>query len=171
MRPPAVAGEVVAFRVPHPNVATVGGWIGLSPAESVRLLPDLPTGHGLARDPETGAIRPIAPNGPPSETPPQAWSDAVAASRQEFRPETAVGGGEEVDDPATEKLLLAVLAGEESARPLGLGEIPTAAQRLPGVALDAALLEDRARSLARRGYVDLADGRARLSPPASDGWG
>ncbi len=157
-----VARDVVAFRVPRPSAATVGGWIGLTAAEADRLLTDLPAGHALERDPETGEIRPLAPGVPPEGIATDAWAGAVAASRREFVPEARSAPCGSIDDPATERLLLAVLAAEESGRPLAEDGLTSAAVQLPGPSPDPATLGDRARGLARRGYVEVGPGWVRL---------
>jgi len=159
-----VARDVVVFRVPRPSAATVGGWIGLSAAEADRLLTDLPTGHALERDPETGEIRPLAPGIAPQGLATDAWVGAVVASRREFLPTERSAPCGSLDDPATERLLLAVLAAEESGRPLTEDGLTSAAQRLPGPSPDPATIGDRARGLARRGYVEVGPGGVRLTP-------
>jgi len=159
-----VAREVVSFRVPLPSAAAVGGWIGLSPVDAARLLPDLPVGHGLARDPEAAEVRPLAPAGAAPVEDADGWASAVVASRREFHPEARVLSDDRAHDPATERILLATLVAEETGRALAEGEVALATQRLPGPAPDLATVDDRVRSLARRGYLDVASGTVRLTP-------
>ncbi|MGP8078154.1 MAG: hypothetical protein ACLQD8_06235 [Thermoplasmata archaeon] len=163
----AVAGVVrdfVAFRIPRPSVAVAGEWLGLTPADSERWLTDLPAGHGLARNPDVPAIQPIGPV-PGSALPEEeTWAQAVRATREEFGPSASSDLGPVPDDPASERLLLAILAAEEQSRPLGVAELVGAAGRLPGPAIDGALLSDRILPLERRGYFRRAGDGVRLTP-------
>ncbi len=158
-----VARDVVAFRVPPPGVAVVGSWIGLAPWEAARLLADLPVGHAVRRDPDTGELRALAPGTGVAVGDASGWPSAVAASREEFRPAPRARPGE-LDDPATERLLLAVLAAEEGGRRLAPNEVPAAARDLPGPSPDPDTLGDRLPGLVRRGWLEIGAGVVRLTP-------
>ncbi|MGB7124258.1 MAG: hypothetical protein WBE40_05325, partial [Thermoplasmata archaeon] len=68
------------------------------------------------------------------------------------------------DDPATERLLLAVLAAEEEGTPLDPARVVVAATALPGTPIDPATLFDRWGSVQRRNWLTSDEGRCRLSP-------
>ncbi|MGB6500639.1 MAG: hypothetical protein WBG19_04480 [Thermoplasmata archaeon] len=158
----AVAGVVldfVAFRIPPPGVPVAGSWLGMAPAHAERWLTDLSPGHAIARTPGDPFLRPIEPSPIPPEPDAAAWADAVRATRVEFAIDATPDRVPAPEDGVEERLLLAVLAAEESSRPLRAGEIVAAASRLPGTELDPALLEDRVRPLERSGFWEpLADG-------------
>jgi hypothetical protein len=154
----------VSFRVPRAAAADVGVWFGLSPTEAVDRLPNLPTGHGLLLDPYWDGVRPttLEPDLPTPD--PRAWADAVDATREEFE----VRATEVVDvreaDAATERLLLAVLAGAESGAVVRREEVVANARALPGPAPDASILSDRLTTILRDGYVEQVREELRLTP-------
>jgi hypothetical protein len=158
-----VARDVVVFRVPRPSAAAVGAWLALSPPDAERLLPDLPTGHAVARDPEGTDLVPIAPAPDPGEPPGTAWSERLDGTRRELGLEPIPD--RQVDaEPATERLLLAALAAEEERRVLSVEELVDAADRLPGPSIDRASLADRARSSERAGLLEAGPAGLRLTP-------
>jgi hypothetical protein len=158
-----VARDVLAFRVPPPSVAVVGSWLGLPPWDAARLLTDLPVGHAVRRDPETGALGALAPEGEGPVEDPSTWPSTVASSREEFSPAPRVRSVG-LDDPATERLLLAVMAADESGRRLAASEVAAAAHELPGPSPDPATLGDRLPTLVRQGWLAIEENRARLTP-------
>ncbi|MGI0072171.1 MAG: hypothetical protein ACRECT_08940 [Thermoplasmata archaeon] len=159
------AAEFVAFRVPPPSAAEAGAWLGLDRLAAERLLPALPTGRAVGLDPETGALLPLGPAPPGSDAGAAAgWAEAVARTRQEHAPAPAPGPAETFDDPAAERILLAVLAAEEEGTPLDDARAVSAAVGLPGRPLDPALLSDRWVALRHRGWVAESDGRYYLAP-------
>jgi hypothetical protein len=158
-----VAGEVVVFRVPRPSAAAAGSWLGLCATDAERILPTLPVGEGLAREPESADLVPLLPGALPAAPEGEAWSARVTATRSEFgaRPPST---GSEPGDPATERLLLAALAAEEERRSLTVTALAEAAERLVGPAIDRALLLDRARSIERLGLLASGPAGPRLTP-------
>lgn len=152
----------VAFRSPPPSAADAGSWLGLDRAVAERVLPALPPGHGIELDPETGALRPVArpPRGDPAEG---RWADAVRRTRVEFGPDGPPDANDSVDDPATERLLLAVLAAEEEGSPLDDARAIAAAEALPGAPIDGATLADRWRSIRHRPWFTWIDDRCYLA--------
>ncbi len=155
-----VSRLVVSFRVPRATSAVVGGWLGLPPAEAERQLVDLPVGVGLARATGFGDLRTVvASAGPPA--PPEEWTEAVARTRAEFSPARADDG--HAPDEDDERLLLAILAGEERGRPVRADALVEEALGLPGPASDAARLADRRLGVERGGLASVVDGGWRLS--------
>ncbi|HXW67029.1 MAG TPA: hypothetical protein VEL82_04030 [Thermoplasmata archaeon] len=156
------ATGLVAFRVPPRSAAEVGLWLGLSPPFAERIFSRLPAGHGIALDPETGRLDPIAPEGPPLASEDAPWIDARDRARREFgaldRPTPL-----EEQEPAVERLLLALLGAEEEGLGIGEGDSVERAGSLPGPAIDPALLWDGLRTLRSRGWVHGESGRLGLS--------
>jgi hypothetical protein len=134
------ATTFVAFRTPAATAATVGPWVGLGGATSAAELASLPTGLAIVLDPRsasprwwrTSILRPA--EGAPS------WSSAVTATRNEFHVSPRTSTPPE-DDGAVHRLLLAVLAAEETGRPLAPSEVVRAAVALVAPFVDAAELE------------------------------
>jgi hypothetical protein len=157
-----VARTVVAFRVPRASAAEVGGWLGLSPPDALRVLPELPVGLGIARAAGSGELATVlaAPDGAVAAG--GAWAAAVRRSAREFPP--ASEEGRAAGDDATERLLLAVLAAEERGAPLEVDRLVEEAALLPGLSIDPAVLGDRAGSLVRQGLAHPVDGRWTLTP-------
>ncbi len=117
----AVAGsltDVVAFGVPRRAARTIGEWVGLPPGPAERELSELPPGHGVRLDPASDALRGIYPETFETSPHPTAWWEACARSRREFPPAAGSADLPSEVDPATERLLLAVLAAEEEGSPL-----------------------------------------------------
>ncbi len=154
----------VAFRVPPPSAAEAGGWLGLDRVAAERLLPALPTGRAVELDPETGSLRSLVPAMEAVEDCETAWRESVARTLREFPVVPASAPGLADDDPATERLLLAVLAAEEEGPRLEGGEVPSAALALPGLPPEAATLADRWESIRRGPYLSWNDGRCSLTP-------
>ncbi len=162
----AIAGaptEFVAFRVPRVLARTVGGWLGLPPDDAERVLAGLPVGHGVRLGPETVGPRSFAWEAAGTSPDAGAWSAAVFATRAEFVLPDGPGADTTEDDRATERLLLAVLAAEESGAPLAAGSVVDAARRLPGVTPAADELAHRWLTLERRGYVEPTGDGLRLT--------
>jgi hypothetical protein len=162
----AAAGALtscVAFRVPRATSRDVGAWLGLSPAESLEILPELPAGRALSVDVEGGGVVALSPVPPTPEASGGTWSREVDRTRGEFpRPVDVVGAP--VDEPAvTERLLLAVLGAEESGRALFPSEVVASAAVLPGRTVDVARLADRWRTAVRRGWVSISDAGCRIT--------
>jgi hypothetical protein len=157
------ATHVLAFRVPPATAAEAGEWLGLDRPTSERVLPALPPGHGVEIDPETGALFPTSPTPAIDTSDAMAWTVAVARTRHDYgvleRPEPETLGG----DPATERLLLAVLAAEEEGVPLDAGEVVSHALSLPGAPLDPATVTDRWGAIRQRDWLTWEGGRCRLS--------
>lgn len=153
----------VAFRVPRPSAAEVGAWLGLGPREAEELLPNLPTGQGLVRDPFSDGVRPVAPEKDDAVADPAAWRAAAEATRREFgvveRP--LVDGHD--GDAATERLLLAVLASAEAGNAVSPDELVAVATALPGSGPDPALLTHRLATLRKEGYLDEGENGLRLT--------
>ncbi len=161
-----VSRAVVAFRVPPAGAAGVGAWLGLAPRDADRLLPELPVGVGLYRDPGTGEQRTVAsPSGFPAAAEP-AWRRATEATLGEFPP----GRESEPDarDAAAERLLLAVLGAEERGTPVDARTVGAEGASLPGPAIDTAVLGDRAGALLRAGLVREDGGGAWHLTPAGE---
>ncbi|HTT45094.1 MAG TPA: hypothetical protein VMH38_03645 [Thermoplasmata archaeon] len=143
----------VTFRVPRPSALAVGAWFGLGPADSGDLLPNLPTGQGLALDSRSLAPRVIPPEELPAPADPTVWEAAVDATRVEFGRSAMEVGGELSADASTERLLLAVLWREESGARLEPADLVAAAAELPGPGVDPAALAQRVPSLFRERYL------------------
>jgi Helicase HerA, central domain len=156
------AGAFVAFRTPPASAGSVGPWIGLDPATAALALPGLPVGVALAHDPERAGVLPLPAERPPDGDPGPAWGLALAATRRAFGL-TAEDPESVGDDLATERLLLALLAAEESGRPLAEPEVVGAASRLPGAPLPGEHLERAWSLLARGPEVERGPGGLRLS--------
>ena len=154
----------VTFRVPRPAATDVGEWFGLGSTEALDRLPSLPTGQGLLLDPYCDGARPtpLEPTLPVLE--PHAWSDVVDATRREFDVRTTVEVDVRAVDAATERLLLAVLAGAESGVVVRRAEAVASAVALPGESPDPATLSDRLPTLVREGCLDDVEGDLRLTP-------
>jgi len=155
----------VAFRVPRPSASEVGAWLGLRPEEAMAVLPSLPTGAGVTLDASDEEVRPTALEPNPPAVDDTAWPAALDATRREFHidPEART---EPIDwDIAGDRLLLAVLASEESGSRLSREAVVAAATALPGSrAMDPARLADRLRTLVRDGSLSEDGGVVRLTP-------
>ncbi len=150
-----VSRGVLAFRVPRASTAAVGGWLGLSPGQAEQLLPELPTGQGIARSPGSGELRVVGAR--PERAATAAWSETVERTARRF-PSAAVTDADAPEE-TTERLLLAVLGAEEQGAPLPPERWLAAATALPGPPVDAARLESRRPSLEREGLLEArADG-------------
>ncbi len=157
-----VSRGVVAFRVPRASAAVVGAWLGLSPNEAERQLPDLPTGLGVARDAGSGELRPVGPGATPPEGAESVWEEVAGRTLREYPPRPVLAGAER--DDATERLLLAILAGEERGTPVRREEVVDRAMALPAPPIDRALLEDRKLAVERARLTVGGDDGLRLSP-------
>jgi len=154
----------VAFRVARPSAVEVGTWLGLDPIDAARILPNLPTGQGLALDPHSEDVRPTTPEPPRGPINPRLWTEAVGSTRREF-PVANVPDREGRDgDLAAERVLLAVLSMEESGRAVGRDTVVAEAVSLPGPGPDPALLFDRLAPLVREGFLSEVDGALHLTP-------
>ena len=155
----------VAFRVPRPSAVEVGAWLGLGPSEAVELLPNLPTGHGLARDPSSEEVRPIVPEGTAPVDDPATWQEAVTKTRREFVLATSsLEEGSPELEPVCERLLLAVLAKTEAGEKVRREDVVAAAVVLPGTALDPALLAHGITALFRDGSLGEGEAGVHLTP-------
>ncbi|MGI0154848.1 MAG: hypothetical protein ACREDE_01755, partial [Thermoplasmata archaeon] len=83
--------------------------------------------------------------------------------REEFGAGARPDSDAPVDDPVTERLLLAVMAAEEEGAPLDDPRAVAAALALPGPPLDAATVADRWTSIRRRPWFTWDAGRCHLS--------
>ncbi len=153
-----VSRDVVAFRAPRASAAEVGAWLGLGPLDAQRLLPELPAGLGLRRARGGGALEVVPTEGPGIEAADAVWHRAVGRTGEEF-PTTPTPGDASVGE-VDERLLLAVLAGEELGCPVPVDRIVQAALQLPGPAIDPAVAGDRTTGIERE----------RLAERRSDGW-
>lgn len=156
--------EYVAFRVPPATSREVGAWLGVSPTEAAEFLPHLAPGHAVATSGNRPGVRPIAPALGDLDGEPGAWTGAVARTRREFPPADVPDGPAGATEAATERLLLAVLGGEERGRPLGSSEAIAAALELPGTEVDPAVISDRWTTVRRQGLVTIAGESVVLSP-------
>jgi len=163
----AVAGalaDFVTFRIPPASARLVGGWVGLPGDAAERWLPGLPSGHGVRLDPGSATARPVLPEGPLPEFPPEVWSDAVSACREEFAVESIAPSTDWTDEGATERLLLATLAAEEEGRSLNGTDAVNASLALPGTSPSPGTLDLRWRDAVRQGYVASTSLGWRLTP-------
>jgi len=156
-----VSRNVVSFRVPRATSAVVGGWLGLAPPEAERLLVDLPVGVGLARATGSGNLRTVVAASGPVTDPGEEWTEGVARARAEFAP--ILADDAPAHDEADERLLLAILAGEERGDPVRADALVGEALRLPGPTPDAACLADRRAALERAGLANVVEGSWRVS--------
>jgi hypothetical protein len=161
----AAAGSstsVIAFRVPPAIAASVGPWVGLSASGATSVLPSLPVGVGVTFDVERGEVRTI-PAVPPGAGPFDRWRTAVERTRAEF--EVSAGEAEPTGErEATDRLLLAVLSGEEERTPVRPGEVVAAAARLPGPVIPLDQLELAWRGLREGEEWTVVDQGLRLTP-------
>lgn len=154
----------VAFRVPRAAAAEVGGWLGLRAEDAEELLPNLPTGEGLAVDPSSDGVQPVGGEGTLPSVTPADWENGVEATRREFDvPERSPEDAPD-EEAATERVLLAVLSRAEAGIPARRADAVAAARDLPGDALDPALLAERLVSLERDGCLEEAAEVLRLTP-------
>ena len=163
----AVAGtvrDVVAFRVPRSSAAAVGGFLGMSPPEAERSLADLAPGHAYARTPDEAELRSVPPCPPAPGGGDDAWRSAVGRTRREFPPSSRTERSVTAEDTVNERILLAVLASEETGRTLTVPALPRAVAALPGEAVDPALLADRVAPLVRAGMLETGADGLRLTP-------
>jgi len=153
----------VAFRVPRPTAPEVGRWLGLGPDDAAEVLPNLPTGLGLALDTRVDGLRAVPPEVSVPSPGTADWNDALEVTRGEF----LVGISESTESPdadeATGRLLLAVLAAAESGSVVGRENAVAAAIRLPGPSIDPAMLAHRLSTLIRDGYLDETPDTLRLT--------
>lgn len=162
----AVAGsptEFVALRVPPVAARIVGEWIGLGREEAQRWLPGLPPGHGFRLEPETGSPCSFACPGPGARTDASAWTESVTRTREEFPPSISPSAEVRGDEGTVERLLLAVLAGEEEGRPVDPCQAIVAALTLPGSPLPAEALGERWRDVMRQRLVAVGDDGCHLT--------
>ena len=157
-----VSRTVVGFQVPAAGAAGVGSWLGLSSSDSERVLPQLPVGFGVRRDPGTGELRPVHPQSACPGPRDEAWNELVARTQSEF-PGLTIPESWTVEE-GTERLLLAILASDEQGRGVPLGHLVDEALRLPGTGLDRAVLDDRASQLERVGLATRDGGLWHLTP-------
>jgi hypothetical protein len=138
------AATYVTFRVPPASAGSVAPWVGLPPGSAAEELAALPVGLGVVR--AAGAGRPgwLPVPAPEPENDEGPWEEAVAATREEFGVELAPDPAS--DERPVERVLLALLAAEESGRPLAPDEVVAHALRLPGAAVEPT---DLARAWAR----------------------
>jgi hypothetical protein len=162
----AAAGAVrdlVVFRVPPASATAVGLWLGVAPADAATWLSDLPPGYGFARDPDGPELRPLAPRPGPPSLDPDGWRRAVSATRAEFAPEPS-GAEPETNEPAVERLLLAVLGAEERGERVPPEALVPAALALPGEPVEPSDLAQAEARLLRQGYLEPGLGTVRLTP-------
>ncbi len=162
----AVAGsptEFVALRVPPVAAGIVGEWIGLGREEAQRCLPGLPPGHGFRLEPETGTVGPFDSPAPGGPADPTAWRESVARTREQFPPATSPSPEVPGEEGAIERLLLAVLAGEEEGRPVDPSQAIVAALTLPGSPAAPETLGERWRDVVRQRLVAVGDDGCRLT--------
>jgi hypothetical protein len=152
--------EYVTFRLPPTSAAVVGTWVGLSRDDAQRWLPTLPVGHAVRLDSEGGTARPLTVERPVER--PDAWPTALQRTRREFAsPDEPAEAA--APEGAIERLLLAVLAGEEEGRPIDPGHAVVAALTLPGPPLPPENLGDRWGELVRQRLVTVTDDGCRLT--------
>ena len=149
----------VAFRVPRPSASEVGAWVGLGPVAAVELLPSLPTGQGLVLDPLSDRARSTVPERRDARSPPAAWEEAVAATREEYSVGPSMSEESWGPENPAERLLFAVLSGTESGSTVAREGAVAIARQLSGAPADPAVLADRLGTLLREGYLEeTADG-------------
>lgn len=163
------ATRFVAFRVPPPTAGEAGAWLGFDPDVAARLLPTLPAGHGVELDTDDGGWRSVAPAGAMPLPGSERWERVVRRTREEFAPCAGVGTSPGPEDPALERLLLAVLSADERGAPLAEGDVVRAALDLPGPPLDGAVVADRWRASRDRDWVERTSEGCRLTP-AGERW-
>jgi hypothetical protein len=156
------ATSFIVFRTPAATAATIGPWVGLLGASSSAELSSLPTGLAIVLEPRSGSPRWVRVAAPREGLDRASWSALVAATREEFRVGTPWADGH-WDDRVVERLLLAVLAAEESGRPLCPAEVVRAASLLPAPAIDPADLERAWGRLARGAECAITSSSVRLT--------
>ena len=154
------ARHVGSLRVSPGAARTVGPWLGLSFDEAERRLPDLPTGHALVRDPESGELRHL-PGPRPGD--PAAEGLALAEGAERTRSEFEVRGrcSEDPDPEPVRALLLSVLAGEEMRAPLDPGSVE---DRLQSVGVGAGAGVGALAEVERQRWVERAPDGLHLTP-------
>ena len=144
----------VTFRIPRPSVPEVAAWFGVGLEEASELLPNLPPGHGLVRDGTVDGIRPIVSERSPPEETGEPWRSAVTVSQSEFVGPSVDGSEARETEPATERLLLAVLSATESGSRIDGASAVRLASALPGPSPDPALLDHRLPGLIRERFLE-----------------
>ncbi len=162
------SARCVVFRVPPPSAAEAGSWLGLDRATSERTLPALAPGRGVELDPDRGgwhSLEPVSDVGADVTR----WNVAVGRTRDEFPPVPRGPPSRGTDDPAVERILLAVLSADEAGCPLREADVVPAAERIPGRPVDPAALADRWRSIVGAGWAEPRDSGWHLTP-AGERW-
>ncbi len=155
--------EFVAFRVPPPGAPSAGRWLGVDDPRARRALVDLAVGQAVRRDADDLTPRPIAPAPTPPTDGHDAWRAAVEASAEEFGAADARSPRPRLAEAALERLLLAILGGEELGHPLAWASVAASAARLPGPAVDEAVIVDRLGVAVRQRLVIVGDDGVRLT--------
>jgi len=155
-------GTFVTFRMPAATAASVGPWVGLAPSAAAAILPGLPVGAGVTLGSDAAGLVPVECVERRPEDPAPAWKAALDATRREF---DAMTREEELvpDELLVERLLLAVLAAEESGHRLAVGEVVSAAGGLPGEPAPAEQAELAWTSLLRGPELEVTSSGVRLT--------
>gem|GEM_PF-428033 len=134
------ATHFITFRTPAASASQVGPWVGLPSTQSAELLASLPVGLAVALDPVSGTPRWHRGTGPTPRWDGGAWEGAIVRTRSEFGvASTPLPAG--LDEETIERVLLAILAADESGHPLEPDQVVEAASRLAGTPVDVAELE------------------------------
>lgn len=158
-------GAHLSFRVPRSGAAGTARWLGLTARDAPEQLATLPTGEGIAVDSGTGGAGSTLRVSNPPPPDPAAWLDVVHRTQEAYgdpsgSSETSRAGL----DPATERLLLAILAASERGHPLRPEQVVAGARELPGTSPDEAGLLDRWLQIERRKWTERTEDGCRLTP-------
>jgi len=134
------ATTFIAFRIPAASAVHVGPWVGLPVVDDAEQLTSMPSGVAVVLDPSFGSPRWLAEARPRRLPEEGGWEDAVTRTRAEFGVTSPLHDAGTDEEPA-ERVLLAILAGEEAGRPIPPDRVVLAASALAGPPLDAAELE------------------------------
>lgn len=158
-------GAHVSFRVPRSGAVGTARWLGLNTREAPEQLATLPIGEAIAVDAGTGGAGSTLLVSPPPILEPTAWLEMVHRTQRAWAPSSGPSEAHHSGpDPATERLLLAILAASERGRPLEPEHVVAGALALPGASPDAAQLLDRWPQIERRRWAERTESGCRLTP-------
>jgi len=155
------AASFVAFRIPPASTASVAPWLGLEPRQATDFLSGFPIGTAVSLGADRGELGWVPPTEPVPGVTGADWRLQLERTRREFGTDS-----EEalvLDEPGTERVLLAILAADESGRRLLPDEVVAAASRLPGDPIVSERIELAWNALIRGPELEATPSGLRLS--------